>query len=74
MEYWGITPEDLADESAHTEAPAAAPEPSVVKYRHPITGDTWDGAGTHPDWLRKALLQEGYRVDELRPTPADPAV
>lgn len=73
MEYWGITPEDLADASTLCAAPPAAPEPSAVKYRHPVSGETWDGTGPHPDWLRKALLQEGYRVDELRPSPAEPA-
>lgn len=71
MEYWGITTADLTDESA---LPAPAPaQPATVKYRHPVSGDTWDGQGPHPDWLRKALLQEGYRVDELRPPPVEPA-
>ena len=63
MEYWGITLEDLlADPS-----PQAPLEPPPVKYRHPVTGETWDGQGPHPDWLRRALLQEGLRVEELRP-------
>jgi DNA-binding protein H-NS len=37
------------------------------KYVHPKTGETWDGDGLHPDWLRKALLQEGYYLRELTP-------
>ena len=71
MEYWSITPEEL-------EAPAPyrrPPPPSAltaVKYRHPATGDTWNGDGDHPQWLRDALLKEGYTVEELRPQ-ADPA-
>lgn len=73
MEYWGITTDDLADEAALPAAPPAPAQPAVIKYRHPVSGDTWDGQGPHPDWLRKALLQEGYRVDELRPPPAEPA-
>jgi DNA-binding protein H-NS len=66
MEYWGITVDDLvADKPV---APAPSPSgPLPVKYRHPVTGDTWDGQGPHPDWLRRALLQEGLRVDELKP-------
>lgn len=36
------------------------------KYRHPVTGETWDGQGAHPDWMRQALLKDGYRVAELR--------
>ena len=44
-----------------TAAPAVAP-----KYRHPATGLTWDGEGMQPQWLKDALLREGYTVDELR--------
>lgn len=73
MEYWGITVDDLL---APTPQPELAPPPPVapgaVKYRHPVTGDTWDGQGPHPDWLRRALLQEGLRVDELKPSPVMP--
>jgi DNA-binding protein H-NS len=66
MEYWGITIDDLSADAS--EPPAAIdPTPRPVKYRHPATGETWDGQGPHPDWLRRALLQEGLRVDELRP-------
>ena len=64
MEYWGITPDELEGDPAPTEA---ANRPRPVKYRHPASGETWDGSGPHPEWLRRALLQEGLRVDELRP-------
>ncbi|HEV8690040.1 MAG TPA: H-NS histone family protein [Ideonella sp.] len=67
MEYWGITVEDLLAPTPEPEAPPPPPGPLPVKYRHPVTGDTWDGQGPHPDWLRRALLQEGMRVDELKP-------
>ncbi len=73
MEYWGITVDDLLAPTPEYETPPAAPAgPLPVKYRHPVTGDTWDGQGTHPDWLRRALLQEGLRVDELKPSPVSP--
>lgn len=71
MEYWGITVADLQGETSDLPPPNAAPR--AVKYRHPVTGDTWDGDGPHPDWLRSALLKEGYRLDELRPGPASEA-
>lgn len=64
IEYWQITTEEL---EAPSPPPAAPPPPRGIKYRHPRTGDTWDGSGEHPPWLRRALLTEGYRVDELRP-------
>ena len=67
MEYWGITVEDLLAPTPEPEAPPPPAGPLPVKYRHPVTGDTWDGQGPHPDWLRRALLKEGLRVDELKP-------
>ena len=64
MEFWGITIDDLLQDTP-------APEPVLIpdlppKYRHPTTGETWDGQGAQPDWLRRALLKEGMRVEELR--------
>ncbi len=66
MEYWQIAVEDL-DLSAADDVHAAPPSQRPVKYRHPLSGETWDGCGPHPDWLREALLHQGYRVEELRP-------
>ena len=40
---------------------------------HPKTGESWDGHGTHPDWLRRALLKEGYTVAELAQAARDGA-
>jgi DNA-binding protein H-NS len=62
IDFWDITTEELL---ADAPPPPPAP-PGPAKYRHPVHGDTWDGQGTHPEWLRKALLKEGYTVDELR--------
>jgi len=73
MEYWGITVDDLLAPTPEAELPPPPAGPLPVKYRHPVTGDTWDGQGTHPEWLRRALLQEGLRVDDLKPLPAEPA-
>jgi DNA-binding protein H-NS len=70
MEYWGITVDDLLAPTPEPE-PAAPAGPRPIKYRHPVTGETWDGQGPHPDWLRRALLQEGLRVDELKPVGLD---
>jgi DNA-binding protein H-NS len=62
MSFWEITPADLR------RAPAAAkPPPAPLKYRHPSSGEQWDGIGKQPQWLRDALLKEGLTVDELRP-------
>lgn len=66
MDFWGITEADLLAPTPEPEPPAG---PAPVKYRHPTTGDTWDGIGPHPDWLRRALLHEGLRVEELKPAP-----
>jgi DNA-binding protein H-NS len=67
VEYWGITPEELEQDLAAPEP--AAHEPAAVKYRHPVSGDTWDGLGEHPQWLRDALLKEGFTVEQLKPPP-----
>lgn len=66
IDFWQIQAEELA----------GIPEPGAVvvperkspvhRYRHPITGETWDGEGGQPTWLREALTREGYTVDELR--------
>jgi DNA-binding protein H-NS len=59
MEFWGITPAEVK----------RAPSPPA-KYRHPRTGQEWSGIGRQPQWLRDALLTEGFTVDELKPDRA----
>lgn len=67
VDFWHITPNELAmDESVHKPAQPAVPEPLLPKYRHPRTGETWDGSGSQPDWLRLALTKQGYTVEELK--------
>jgi len=68
MEFWHIS----LDEIARTPTPVRPPAPRVIKYRHPVSGETWDGQGQHPEWLRHALLKEGWRVDELKPAHQAP--
>lgn len=68
VEFWNITPEELAqDGPLPPPLPELPPQPAVVKYRHPVSGDTWDGVGPHPQWLRDALLKEGFTVEQLKP-------
>jgi DNA-binding protein H-NS len=69
VEFWRITPEELDSPLEEVEKPVANLPP---KYRHPVTGETWDGQGPHPDWLRKALLNDGYTVSELRVSEQKP--
>ena len=66
VDFYRITPQELLEDApfAPKIEPVAAPAP--IKYRHPVTGQTWDGLGAHPEWMRQALLQDGYRVAELR--------
>jgi DNA-binding protein H-NS len=64
MEFWRITPGEIraAPRVVVVQAEVSAPP----RYRHPVSGETWDGQGRQPDWLRHALTQQGYTVDELR--------
>jgi DNA-binding protein H-NS len=65
VEFWNISAQELRGP-----LPLAPPPPPPgtlpIRYRHPVSGETWDGQGEHPAWLRDALLKQGYTVDELR--------
>lgn len=69
VDFWNITAKELGGVKAvkRVSAPVVH-EPIPPKYRHPRTGETWDGEGTQPPWLREALTKQGYTVDELRIT------
>ena len=60
IDFWNINSREIRDA---TLAPTA---PLPPKYRHPIEGHTWDGEGSQPEWLKRALIKEGYTVSELR--------
>lgn len=62
VEFWEITEQELKRPLQVGQACRSAP----VRYRHPISGETWSGEGRQPDWLKTALVKEGYRVEELR--------
>jgi len=66
VSFWQITADELAGipEPVRVETPFVPP--SGPKYRHPISGLTWDGEGGQPQWLKEALTREGYTVEELR--------
>jgi DNA-binding protein H-NS len=67
VDFWQITPEELsvrASKKVHVAAPL--PEVQAPKYRHPRTGETWDGVGSQPQWVREALTKQGYTVEELK--------
>jgi len=69
VDFWNITAKELGGDKAvkRPQAPVVH-EPIPLKYRHPRTGETWDGEGTQPPWLREALTKQGYTVEELRIT------
>ena len=70
VDFYRITPAELlASALQDVPGPQPSPAPLPIKYRHPVTGESWDGVGVHPQWMRQALLQDGYRVEELRVTP-----
>lgn len=73
MEFWQIKPSELASRRAPEAAPPPVPAPARPRYRHPGSGETWDGQGSQPPWLRQALLKEGYLVEELRVADDEPA-
>lgn len=66
VDFYRITTEELEQAAGSGAKIEAAVVPAPVKYRHPVTGETWDGQGTHPQWMRQALLSDGYRVADLK--------
>lgn len=66
IEFWQIGAEELAGIPEPVAAPMPEPKAPQHRYRHPITGESWDGEGGQPAWLREALTREGYTVEALR--------
>jgi DNA-binding protein H-NS len=73
VELYSLTPHELEgqtrsqSDSSWSATNDEVRKPVGIKYRHPVTGRTWSGEGAHPDWLRKALLHDGYTVAQLKP-------
>ena len=72
VEFWNISPQELRG-PVPPPPPPPAPGTLPIRYRHPVSGETWDGQGEHPAWLRDALLKQGYTVDELKRAVTRPA-
>lgn len=72
VDFWQIEAHELDG----IEPTVVAPQPAVAEparpcYRHPISGETWRGEGSQPEWLKQALTREGYTVQELRLSVSD---
>jgi DNA-binding protein H-NS len=74
VDFWQIEAHELDGIEPTVVAPqSAVAEPARPCYRHPISGETWRGEGSQPEWLKQALTREGYTVQELRlSAPDDP--
>ncbi|MBA4111506.1 MAG: DNA-binding protein [Leptothrix sp. (in: Bacteria)] len=68
LDFWQISPDELGIEESEmiVRQPEPAPMPAGPKYKHPHTGETWNGEGSQPPWIREALTKEGFTVEELR--------
>ncbi|MBI5924091.1 MAG: H-NS histone family protein [Aquabacterium sp.] len=64
--FWQITADELSGIPEPVKVVEEARPPAGPKYRHPRSGETWDGEGLQPAWLREALTRQGYTVEELR--------
>lgn len=66
MDFWHIRLDELAGPLPQVARSAPAVPTPRTHYRHPVHGATWNGVGYQPEWLKEALLKEGYTVDQLR--------
>jgi len=60
IDFWQIELEELIVEGAQAVRPAPVVE-VALKYRHPVSGETWNGQGGQPVWLTlfRMTLTEG---------------
>lgn len=73
IDFWQIEPEELVVEGQVQPARPVIVQELPLKYRHPVSGETWDGQGSQPEWLKEALTRQGYTVEELRIKPVEGA-
>ena len=66
VSFWQITADELDGIPEPVRVEVVAKAAPVSKYRHPYSGETWNGEGSQPQWLREALTREGFTVEELR--------
>lgn len=71
IDFWQINADELAGIPEPVIVHVPKRRPATTKYQHPITGETWNGEGSQPPWLREALTREGYTVEELRLTQSE---
>ncbi len=72
VDFWQIEAHELDGIVPVLAAPLSAEQERLrPRYRHPISGETWCGEGSQPDWLKAALTREGYTVEELRLSVSD---
>lgn len=62
VKFWDISENELKARPS-SRRPVGT---QLVKYRHPVSGETWSGMGPQPGWLKVALVRDGYRVEDLR--------
>jgi len=46
-----------------------SPKPAAIRYRHPVSGETWTGRGRAPRWLAAAEAA-GQNREQFRVEPA----
>jgi DNA-binding protein H-NS len=66
MKEFGIKPDDLASAIASEHL-----KQTKARYRS-ATGDTWDGEGQMPEWLKKAI-SAGQSIEHFEASPKSPA-
>ncbi|WP_439668893.1 Histone-like protein H-NS C-terminal domain-containing protein [Cupriavidus necator] len=64
MADYGLTMEELEAAGCFDPPPPPPPPPPVVGYRN-AAGQSWDGQGEMPDWLRRAV-NAGQSVEFFR--------
>lgn len=66
VDFYRLTPREIFKKSELRAQMLRLQKPSAKLYREPETGDTWNGRGRPPEWLRRAEAagkdREAFRV------------